>query len=33
MGYGIYLKSGVNKNGKAALYYLVKSGKNNTSEA
>ena len=27
MGYGIYLKSRVNKNGKAALYYLVKSGK------
>ena len=26
MGYGIYLKSGVNNQGKAALYYLVKSG-------
>ena len=26
MGYGIYLKSGVNKQGKASLYYLVKSG-------
>lgn len=26
MGYGIYLKSGVNKHGKSSLYYLVKSG-------
>lgn len=26
MGYGIYLKSGVNKQGKASLYYLIKSG-------
>ena len=26
VGYGIYLKSGVNKDGKSPLYYLVKSG-------
>jgi hypothetical protein len=28
MGYGIYLKASVNKQGKSSLFYLIKSGSN-----